>query len=75
MKFATKLYDIAHLTLSMLLNYLGKLKKSNFLQNCLQNYLVIPHWLGSVIVHCLPLCDVLYFYPVLLLVPLFHLSI
>ena len=30
MKFATKLYDIAHLTLSMLLNYLGKLKNLIF---------------------------------------------
>jgi len=26
MKFATKLYDITHLTLRMLLHYLGKLK-------------------------------------------------
>ena len=32
MKFATKPYDITHLTLGMLLHYLGKLKMHNFLQ-------------------------------------------
>ena len=30
MKFATKLYDITHLTLGMLLHYLGKLKGQIF---------------------------------------------
>ena len=34
MKFATKLYDITHLTLGMLLHYLGKLKIQIFLQQC-----------------------------------------
>ena len=32
MKFATKLYDIAHLTLGMLLRYLGKVKIEIFCQ-------------------------------------------